>query len=709
METIPMAGNHAKAPVESGIPSSRRPFPCDECPKMFTRNENLRRHKRARHRRAQSHDFKCDGCHAVFARSDVFKRHRDRCPVEVSNNHTSRPQTNLQQSYQATGPTTALLSTTEAPAASLRSGDQFWEAHSSFATDFPREFLLPSPVNHHHLAENVKNYFEHFHPSLPLLHRPTFTVASAPKLLLDAVSLIGSLYSTIPCSDEEVQARAHWRRDAWQSGQLELRNMILNECRDIRKPWVMQTWILYIIYGVYAGETTQFQTARAMLRQIVDAIREVGLSHQEIAMPESQSWLYDLDYPRGDESQTLYARWTSYITAESTRVALYTLIFLDSHVFVPCNFRPLMSSMELGWELPFPTKLWEAKDPEIWIRRFNEYFGVSGFTFTNDLLHRPRGLAAASLTMATQQLMTEAPGTEISSVLEASPLAAFCVLANLDTLVRDFTRCYYQMPPSYSDPNPFHILTQSQTKSVHMAIRNIGKIVKDKASTSDSPQYLLWRTNELFLVSLQVSLCRPDQLLIGGIVDNSLIAGMAASTHLMRGNFVAVRRSAPLLAPRPGGNEGVLALLSELSAALASIYGVNSEKVAYEAPWVTVTSYGILLCIWGALRRATTEIRDHLNTFNQLPRTSEPCILIFNTLMEATLLYSSTTRHNRDNRDPRLWSPDRDAFSSLLREGQLMFADLVKAFCRQRFVWSIGPSMLAVLRELPDDASCGSE
>ncbi|GLA54464.1 hypothetical protein AnigIFM63604_000606 [Aspergillus niger] len=629
-----MAADPAKPPEENLIPDSSRPYPCDECTKTFTRNENLRRHKRARHDRASSHDFECDGCHAVFTRSDVFKRHRGRCRVEALNDHISRPETSPQESYQGTADmpplstATDVLTSTQAPAANV----------------------MPA------------------------------------------------------------QACVHWRRTTWQSGQQELRYMVSNQCGEIRKPWVMQAWILYMIYGVYAGgEASQFRTAREMLRQIVDAVREVGLSQQEIAMPESQSWLYDIGYPRGDESRTLYARWTSYIAAESTRVALYTLFFLDSHVFVPCNSRPLMSSMELGWELPFPTKLWEAKDPEIWIRRFGEYFGVSAFSFTNDLLQRPRGLAAASLTMATQQVMTEAPGTELSAALEASPFAAFCVLANLDTLVRDFTRCYYQMPPSYSDPNPFHILTQSQTKSVHMAIRNIGKIVKDAATASDSPQFFQWRTNALFIVSLQVNLCRPDQLLIGGIVDNSLIAGLAASTHLMRGNFVAVRRSAPLLAPRLGSNEGVLALLSELSAALASIFSDDSQNFSYEAPWVTVTSYGVLLCIWGALRCATTEIRDHLNTFNELPRTSEPCMLIFNALIEATLLYSPATRRDRDVRDPRLWSRDREVFSTLLEQGQLLFADLVKTFCQQRLVWSIGPSMLAVLREIPDAATCDSD
>ncbi|KAI2996383.1 transcriptional regulator family: C2H2 zinc finger [Aspergillus niger] len=665
-----MAADPAKPPEENLIPDSSRPYPCDECTKTFTRNENLRRHKRARHDRASSHDFECDGCHAVFTRSDVFKRHRGRCRVEALNDHISRPETSPQESYQGTADmpplstATDVLTSTQAPAANVMPGDHFWEGHSSFATSLSRDNILPSPI----------------------------------------------LCCSTICNDEEAQACVHWRRTTWQSGQQELRYMVSNQCGEIRKPWVMQAWILYMIYGVYAGgEASQFRTAREMLRQIVDAVREVGLSQQEIAMPESQSWLYDIGYPRGDESRTLYARWTSYIAAESTRVALYTLFFLDSHVFVPCNSRPLMSSMELGWELPFPTKLWEAKDPEIWIRRFGEYFGVSAFPFTNDLLQRPRGLAAASLTMATQQVMTEAPGTELSAALEASPFAAFCVLANLDTLVRDFTRCYYQMPPSYSDPNPFHILTQSQTKSVHMAIRNIGKIVKDAATASDSPQFFQWRTNALFIVSLQVNLCRPDQLLIGGIVDNSLIAGLAASTHLMRGNFVAVRRSAPLLAPRLGSNEGVLALLSELSAALASIFSDDSQNFSYEAPWVTVTSYGVLLCIWGALRCATTEIRDHLNTFNELPRTSEPCMLIFNALIEATLLYSPATRRDRDVRDPRLWSRDREVFSTLLEQGQLLFADLVKTFCQQRLVWSIGPSMLAVLREIPDAATCDSD
>ncbi|KAJ5944162.1 hypothetical protein N7516_004330 [Penicillium verrucosum] len=276
--------------------------------------------------------------------------------------------------------------------------------------------------------------------------------------------------------------------------------------------------------------------------------------------------------------------------------------------------------MELGWELPFPINLWEAKNSQIWLLRFNENFGLSTFTTANSLLHGPRGLGTASLTIATQQLMTETPDQQLLAALEASPFAAFCVLTNMGALVRDFTRCYYQMPPSPSDPNPFHILTQGQNKQVHTAIEAITKIVKKQAYTGDSPQFLLWRTNELFISTIKISLCRPDQLLIAGIVDNSLIAGMAASTHLTQGNLVAIRRSAPLIPRHVGGDEGIVALLNDLSGALSTISGEEQDKVAREAPWVTVASYGVLLCIWGGAQTRKHRYPSPLGHFQRTPQ-----------------------------------------------------------------------------------------
>ncbi|KAJ5408997.1 hypothetical protein N7509_002880 [Penicillium cosmopolitanum] len=54
-------------------------------------------------------------------------------------------------------------------------------------------------------------------------------VSSAPKLLLTAVTVIGSLFSPHLYDHEETQALAHWRQDVWQNGQEELQQMVYDE------------------------------------------------------------------------------------------------------------------------------------------------------------------------------------------------------------------------------------------------------------------------------------------------------------------------------------------------------------------------------------------------------------------------------------------------------------------------------------------------
>lgn len=44
----------------------------------------------------------------------------------------------------------------------------------------------------------VQLYFQHFHPTFPLLHRATFNTPELPMLLLLATTAIGSRYSKIP-------------------------------------------------------------------------------------------------------------------------------------------------------------------------------------------------------------------------------------------------------------------------------------------------------------------------------------------------------------------------------------------------------------------------------------------------------------------------------------------------------------------------------
>ncbi|KAL4935631.1 hypothetical protein BDV06DRAFT_234144 [Aspergillus oleicola] len=626
-----------------------RPFSCSDCSKSFTRSLQG-------HGGTSRKIFECAGCHTRFSRSDVYKRHGNRCRILAA----LRPN----DEGESTTP--------EMP--NIASSLPF--------PGLPHLCLFPyCSGDHgalHHMMQSsgestatyVKAYLDIFHPSFPLIHRPTFSLLSTPRPLLGIIAVIGSLYTTRYETGDWTTAE-HWRRETWTNGSRELRCLVAADYSEFRTTWVLQTWLLHIIYGAYRKELPEFEESKHMLRTLVDAVRDLGLLRQGITIPDSLSWAAqgDSNVPRND-SQTPYTRWMSYITTESLKISLYAL-------------------------LPFPGNLWEAKNPQVWLQRATEQFGMVPENYS----YGHRGMATASLSIATQQLMGESPSPELLAALAASPFATVCILTNINALVRDFTRCYYQLPPSPSDPSAFHILTQHQNKQIYSAMRAISKTVKDQAYTNDNPQFLLWRTVELLHCSVKISLCRPDHLLIGGIVDNSVIAGLATSTHLTLGNYVSVRRSAPLLLPHLWGDEGVLAVLHDLASALARIVGEEGEGCHREAPWVTAGNYGILLCIWSALKRAGKDIQNHLDTFNSLPRTSESCMLIFNTLMETVLDFSGGSNGVGD-RDPRIWSTDHHAFSSLLEEGELLFVSLLQRVCRDRYVWGIGPSMATVIDEI---------
>lgn len=144
---------------------------------------------------------------------------------------------------------------------------------------------------------NIKAYFDYFHPSLPIIHRPTFQLSSTPKQLLGIIAAIGGLYLRSQSPEDHASSAAQVVHDhvaygtkLWKQGVVELERIVstplplaLSSCvlltcsmqrnddwRELRNVWVIQAWLLHIVYGAYASDSTGDGETRRMLRSMVD-------------------------------------------------------------------------------------------------------------------------------------------------------------------------------------------------------------------------------------------------------------------------------------------------------------------------------------------------------------------------------------------------------------------------------------------------------
>jgi hypothetical protein len=72
----------------------------------------------------------------------------------------------------------------------------------------------------------VAAYFEHFHPSLPLVHWATFHTASAPRSLVSIQIAIGILYTTGSCGEDIAVSREKQSKELWANGVKELQSLV---------------------------------------------------------------------------------------------------------------------------------------------------------------------------------------------------------------------------------------------------------------------------------------------------------------------------------------------------------------------------------------------------------------------------------------------------------------------------------------------------
>ncbi|KAL0931833.1 zinc finger protein ADR1 [Colletotrichum truncatum] len=677
---------------------SSRPFTCTECSQTFTRNENLERHKRSRHGSDSRRPFKCHTCRARFTRKDVCKRHAERCRgvfgrvltvpaagVETEETGLALDETVLSSHSPELGGSPSL----DAPISTMITtiDENYSDSSPENGEAANSQDLFTTEIVIQNTDKYVTAYFENFHPSFPLLHRQS-VCKDIPKLSKPIIVSIGILYASSHLPEKEAVLKVQQSQSLWMESQEKLWSLVELDWREIRRTWVMQAWLLHIIYGAFTGNATHFEKAKRMLRWVVDAARDLGLLRQSVFTSTTR-------YNDGEE-QTIHDHWMSYVESESMKLCMYTILFLDSHIFSPCNIRPLTSPIELDWELPLPGALWEADTSLSWAQKL----GDEPRTLYLIRSHDTSGMSCPttkSLNLAIQSLMTDTPSPQLLAALRASTMATLFILTSLESLVRDFTRCYYQMPPALADPNAFHILTQSQNRQVSAALRYAAEIITTQLTEANTSNWHILKFAERIALSVKLALCKPDDLLIGGIVENSVVAGLTTATHLTLGLQIGARRSLQNLLRYNSGDDGMLVFLDELMDVLYSAGRPEKHGFLCEAPWATVATYRVLLAIWRLLRWASGEIRRKSGLETSVRNRFEASTIVFHSILE---VLNQSEELNGQSRCVSLPAREPTALGMASEACEARFMETVLQFWKNRPVWAMGSFMTTVLEEI---------
>lgn len=207
----------------------------------------------------------------------------------------------------------------------------------------------------------VRSYWYHFHPQMPILHKPTFSADNAENLLLIAVIAIGA-----SCLDKVHGA------DVTQAG-ADLSNFLVWHLRgeifkhtDFSPPaqlWVFQSLLLLEVYEKMYSTRVLHERAHIHHGTTLTLMRRgsslIGKSSLD-SPPNEKTGTDNTTDPQGSATSTPEQWWTHWITNEATRRVAFAAYIIDSIHATMFGHQATMVAHEMKLALPCDEALWSA-------------------------------------------------------------------------------------------------------------------------------------------------------------------------------------------------------------------------------------------------------------------------------------------------------------------------------------------------------------
>ncbi|KAI5848861.1 fungal-specific transcription factor domain-containing protein [Tricharina praecox] len=289
-------------------------------------------------------------------------------------------------------------------------------------SNFPEGILSGSsaederhPLSLSMMQTYISLYWAHFHPQLPILHRPTFSTEKTPDVLLLCVIIIGAA-----CID--IKHEPDMALVAMDMANLVSRNMrwtIFGE-EDFRPPaklWVFQALLLletfekmYADRRLHERAHIHHATTLTLMRRGSSLTGRSGAfdspqSGRDAKSGSDGSSITFSGQPGGGTGNSSDEAWNRWIMQEATKRVAFAAFVIDATHATMFGHSAVMVAHEMRLQLPCDETLWAANNA-------SEVFSIQQSLLQNNV-HTPTFLEGLRKTLRGEHVSTNAFGRTI--------------------------------------------------------------------------------------------------------------------------------------------------------------------------------------------------------------------------------------------------------------------------------------------------------
>jgi hypothetical protein len=298
---------------------------------------------------------------------------------------------------------------------------------------------------------------------------------------------------------------------------------------------------------------------------------------------------------------------------------MYCLYYLDSQLAICCNIRPLLTALEVKYELPCRDDIWSAASANAW----GILMQAQDLSFNEEDDDEANGEprpAQGDLYESIAHLMNPDPPGRPLGLLWYSSFASLMLIIQIQMMARDLTMAstfLYNNIRSGDNRHNLAIITEGSRAPVMQALNALADLMprpsptgypliinRDQTSTTTDPA--LWHPVWIAWHYTVICLTHQDALLTSGIVEYSLPTAISTAWELGKPRSKQHRdvyEDRDVIRVVDNVEHNITLLTgAPMASALQGTSGVNGTTPCIEDPFTTMIGFKACVMGWRVVR-----------------------------------------------------------------------------------------------------------